>query len=182
MTLTTEDLALTPKQYAELNLADTDLVHAWLEATELNTGLKSPVGWFLAGVRTGQYPANLDDAKQRRAVMVAEAEVRNIGANIETEDELIATLFNPPNLTADIATLERLERETRDSPGRHLYGDTLKAQLKFTSEHGRQQVPHSGGRLARYDTPELRTKTIALWKRHRHLAVVPSTPDDDIPF
>jgi hypothetical protein len=166
VTLTLEDLALTPKQHAELTLAEPRVVSAWLEAVSLKSGLKSPAGWFLAGVRSGDTPPGLDDARERHAVIRAETLIANIGANIVSESELLDELFTPPELTADVETLEHVELETRTSPGRELYGPALLAQLTFTRAHGRQEIPHSGGVLAKHDTPALRARMVARWAMH----------------
>lgn len=163
--LTLDDLGLTPKQFAETELADPQLVSAWLEAAGLNTGLKSPAGWFLAGLRSGQPPADLDDARRRRAVSNAEALVRNVGHAVPDVEELVASLFGPGERTADLATLERLELGTRENPGRSMYEGTLHAAIAATRTHGTREIPGSRGPLAGLWSAELEHRMVSEWRR-----------------
>lgn len=162
--MTLDDLALTPKQHAELGNADPTLVNAWLEATGMASGIKNPTGWFLAGLRTGAPPADLDDARQRTAVLKAERLIRNHAGNIPTEVELLETVFGEPELTADVATLERVGRDL-SADAEEMLGPTLRAQLAHTRLRGREPVPGTGGPLRDFDTQPLRARMVALWQR-----------------
>lgn len=168
---TLDSLALTPKQQAELASVEAGLLEAWLSALDSSPDVRSPVGFVLAGVRSGVAPAAADDARARSATLRAERTVRNLGATIADEAELIAILFAPAELTADIATLERVGAELTPN-AEAVLGATLRAQLAHTREHGRAEVPGSGGPLRGFDSAALRTRMVALWRAQPGVGVL----------
>jgi hypothetical protein len=91
--VTLDDLHLTPSQLAELNRLDAELVSAWLAATGAAGKLERPAGYFLTGVRSGNMPANLDDAVKRKQIHLAETYIRNAGCFLPTEAEFLDELF-----------------------------------------------------------------------------------------
>jgi len=88
MTLLAE-LGLTPAQIHEVEETDDDLVTMWLAATASARGLKSPAGYFLAGIRSGQSPTNDADARVR----LARIRLRNLAHLFPTEDEALEEIF-----------------------------------------------------------------------------------------
>jgi len=88
------DLALTSAQAAEVELADKALVADWLEACGRRKGLRSPAGWFLAGVRSGNRPDSLpDESGKTQAIRLAERRIANLGHQLPSESELIEEIF-----------------------------------------------------------------------------------------
>jgi hypothetical protein len=88
---------LTPSQLVEISGCDEGLVAAWIAAyMDPPASVKNPVGWFLAGVRSGTMPVDVVQSVEARelarAVHVAEAWIRNVGAIVE-EHELVDALF-----------------------------------------------------------------------------------------
>jgi len=106
--LRVEELGLTPGQLAEVEGCDAQIVAAWLEAVEHATGLRSPAGWFMAGVRSGNLPAVVDDARRAQAIRLAELRVRNIGHVLPDEHELREELFGKRALLEPWASDELL--------------------------------------------------------------------------
>ena len=88
-----DQLGLTPSQQTELTTHDPNLVTSWLTAVAAARGLRSPAGWFLAGVRSGNMPSVQLGAAEQQAVRRAEARVRNIGYCLLTERELLDELY-----------------------------------------------------------------------------------------
>jgi hypothetical protein len=83
-----------------------------------------------------------------------------------TRGELIDGLFGPPRQTASLEVLERIETETRSSPGREMFEAALQAQIRFTREQGRQRIPENrDAPLYPYDTPWLRDRMLAEWRQ-----------------
>ena len=87
------ELGLTPAQYAEMQELEEELVQAWLAAVSASSGLRSPVGWFLAGVRSGTLPGAVPDNKRLREVHLAESWIRNAGLFEPDEASLLDALF-----------------------------------------------------------------------------------------
>jgi len=88
------DLGLTSAQAAEVELADKALVADWLEACGRRSGLRSPAGWFLSGVRSGNRPDALpDEAGKAQALRLAERRIANLGHQLPSEAELVEELF-----------------------------------------------------------------------------------------
>jgi len=82
--MTLAELGLTPSQLAEIEDLEPVLVEAWLSALSSAHGLRSPVGWFLAGVRSGIIPGAVTD----NARIQAERYIRKVGYLHQTEDEI----------------------------------------------------------------------------------------------
>jgi hypothetical protein len=91
--LRVEDLGLTPSQLAEVRDADKAQVGAWLEALASTPGLRSPAGWFLAGVRSGNRPNTFSDGVRAQAVHNAERFMINAGRDLPSEAEVLDELF-----------------------------------------------------------------------------------------
>jgi hypothetical protein len=108
-----------------------------------------------------------DATEREHAIRLAERWLITAGAHLPDEASVIAELFQPEEMTADLDLLEHIDRETADTPGRTYYGALLEAQIRRTREHGPQPIPGTAGRLARWDTPDLRHHVIELWRRHR---------------
>jgi hypothetical protein len=88
------DLGLTSAQLAEVRAVDNQLVRDWLEACGRRAGLRSPAGWFLAGVRSGNPPTHgVDESGKAQAVRLAERRIANLGHQLPSEAELLAELF-----------------------------------------------------------------------------------------
>lgn len=88
------DLGLTSAQAAEVALAEERLVRDWLEACGRREGLRSPAGWFLAGVRSGSSPdGGPDEAGKALATRLAERRIVNLGHELPSEAELVEELF-----------------------------------------------------------------------------------------
>jgi hypothetical protein len=88
------DLALTPAQLAEVRAVDNRLVREWLDACALRSGLRSPAGWFLSGVRSGNRPDSLpDESGKAQAIRLAERRIANLGHVLPSEAELLEELF-----------------------------------------------------------------------------------------
>jgi hypothetical protein len=92
------DLGLTPTQLHELEQQDQTLVEEWLEALAHQHGLRTPTGWFLAGVRSGVSPQAQHDQRRDKAIALAEKRVRNLAYAIWHEHELQAELFDRQGL------------------------------------------------------------------------------------
>jgi len=123
-TLSIENLGLTPGQLAEARDAEPGLVEAWLEATAQTTGLRSPAAWFIAGVRSRQQPAGVDDGKRILLVRLAEARVANIGHVLPDEHELREEIFGRRALLEPwagdaelVARMVSLWRQANRAPG-----------------------------------------------------------------
>lgn len=91
------DLQLTPGQTLELETHAPEYIDAWLEATEAqgNT-LKSPTGWFLAGIRSGRDPGDPSakrDATREKAIELAERETRNALLYCPTRTDYLDAVF-----------------------------------------------------------------------------------------
>lgn len=100
-----------------------------------------------------------------RAIALAETWIKNAGGYSDTEEEVIAHLFGPAELTPPLAFLENLDTETKHAPGRHLYDSLLTASIVKTRDEGPQEIPASTGLLSAHDTPELRQRMVDLWTR-----------------
>jgi hypothetical protein len=88
------DLALTPAQLAEVRAVDNQLVREWLDACGRRAGLRSPAGWFLSGVRSGNRPDSVpDEAGKAQAVRLAERRIANLGHRLPSEAELLEEIF-----------------------------------------------------------------------------------------
>jgi len=92
--MTIDELGLTPAQLAELQACDASLVEAWLTAAAAAHGLRSPTGWFLSGVRSGNMPQSEPDRLRSLRVRQAERFVAAAGYVFESEDELVDYLFS----------------------------------------------------------------------------------------
>jgi hypothetical protein len=89
------EMGLTPSQQMEIEHADQALVDAWLVAVgNAGSSLKSPTGFFLAGVRSGVSPTALTDDRVR----LARVRVRNLRHEMPTEDEAMADIFGQGGL------------------------------------------------------------------------------------
>lgn len=102
-----------------------------------------------------------------RAIALAEAWIRNAGGYSDTEEEVIAHLFGPAELTAPLEQLEQIEAETRDAPGRHLYDSLLQSSITRTRAQGQQPTSDTLGQLAAYDDLDLRERMLTLWRTQR---------------
>jgi len=96
-----EDLGLMSFQLAEIEQEADDLVSAWLRAAS-EPGVRSPSGFFLAGVRSGAMPLGHGTApstEERRAQKVLRAErwVSQVGIFFDRPSEIEAELFDGPN-------------------------------------------------------------------------------------
>ena len=88
------DLSLTSAQAAEVELADKALVSSWLDACGRRAGLRSPAGWFLSGVRSGNRPDSVpDESGKAQAIRLAERRIANLGHALPSEAELVEELF-----------------------------------------------------------------------------------------
>jgi hypothetical protein len=105
-----EDLALTPPARAELEAYPDELVQAWLQAVSRSHGIRSPAGFFLAGVRSGNMPGDLADERRSKAVYLAELWLRNVGHVIPSELELERVLFGPRQRLEPWAADDELRR------------------------------------------------------------------------
>ena len=85
-------LGLTPAQLAEIGQADDELVQAWLEHVLTASGVHSPAGLFVSGVRSGNKPGHVTDEQERKALVRAERFIRQVGYICESEQELRAEL------------------------------------------------------------------------------------------
>lgn len=113
------------------------------------------------------------DAREReQAIRLAERRIRHIAATLETEADVIAELFAPPQLTADVDTLERIVALTEGTPLHAL----AQAQLEQTRRRGRTTVDGTAGILSKYDNEDLRHRMLELW---RTLTPEPH-PDSDL--
>jgi hypothetical protein len=92
------NLGLTPGQLAEVEDAGSELVAAWLRATEARHGLKSPTGWFLAGVRSGELPDAPSDSDRANRIRLAELRIRDLWHELPSEAELLEEVFNRQGL------------------------------------------------------------------------------------
>jgi len=92
--MTLAELGLTPAQLAELEACDDALVEAWLAATSAAHGLRSPAGWFLSGVRSGNMPQSEPDRLRSLRVRQAERFVAAAGYVLESEAELVDYFFS----------------------------------------------------------------------------------------
>lgn len=163
---TLADIQFTPTQLAELDRVDPDLIQEWLAVLTTTPNVRSPAGWLLAAIRTGKPPGAAVDVRQRLATQRAEHLIGNQGANWHNEHEAVAELFGPPEMTADIATLERID-QTLTPDQRVLIGRSLAQQLAYTKLNGRRTIRDSGGPLHHHDTPQLRTRMLTLWQAQR---------------
>ena len=89
-----DELELTPNQRDEVNDADPALVAQWLEALSTKSGIKSPTGWFLKGLRSGKPPGYTRDASQARATDLAERETRNALLYCPDEADYLSAIFD----------------------------------------------------------------------------------------
>ena len=128
-------------------------------------------GWAIwrTRVTTVQQARDLvvDISDRPKAIATAEAWIRNAGGYLENESELVAHLFGATELTPPIAYLLQIDRDTKDSRGRHLYGSLLNAAIETTREEGPQEIPATIGLLSRHDDPVLRSRMVELWQAQR---------------
>lgn len=88
------ELGLTPTQYAEVEAHDPEHIDAWLHALDqLPRTVKSPTGWFLAGIRTGGRPGDSTDAERTKQVHLAERYLANAGIYEPSEEAILDALF-----------------------------------------------------------------------------------------
>ena len=88
-----EELGLTPLQLREVEDSGSDLVQAWLGALGASHGLRSPTGWFLAGVRSGNKPDVGQDARKLESLRLAERYLSSVACALPTEAELLDEVF-----------------------------------------------------------------------------------------
>lgn len=132
------DLGLSHMQMKEVGEADSELVDAWLRAAGAPK-IKSPIGLFLSGLRSGDRPLSENVDLRRKAVRLAEAWITNAGLYVPTEAEVISELF-----------------ERSGSHLRPWYDDEdLRAQMIDVWEHERPRAE----RAEREQRDRLRPKT-----------------------
>jgi hypothetical protein len=88
-----EELGLTPLQLAEVEGSGSELVDAWLAAVSARAGLRSPAGWFLSGVRSGNKPEMARDARQLESLRLVERYLESIAHVLPSEAELVDEVF-----------------------------------------------------------------------------------------
>jgi hypothetical protein len=86
------DLGLTHLQMQEVAAVDPELVDAWLHAASAPK-IKSPVGYFLSGLRSGDWPISQSNDARRAATRLAELWIVHAGLYMPTEAELLDELF-----------------------------------------------------------------------------------------
>jgi len=86
------DLGLTPRQYAEVQDADPQLVEEWLVKVS-EPGVSNPAAWFLTGLRSGESPEARHDSERARAIHLAENWVIRVGMLYDREQEILDALF-----------------------------------------------------------------------------------------
>jgi hypothetical protein len=85
------DLELTPLQVRDIEDSDPALVASWLAAAS-EPEIRSPTGYFLAGMRSGEPPwgPNREHAQNLR---LAERWVENVGLLYDQEEAVLDELF-----------------------------------------------------------------------------------------
>lgn len=86
------DLGLTHMQMQEVAAADEVLVEAWLHAASAPK-IKTPAGYFLTGLRSGDMPLSQNIDARRAAVRLAELWIVNAGLYMPTGEEVLHELF-----------------------------------------------------------------------------------------
>lgn len=88
------DLGLSSFQLQEMENLEPTLVTAWLEAAS-KPSVRSPTGFFLTGVRTGQPPrdAGGGEGDRTRAVHLAERWIEFAGLLCDSEEAILDELF-----------------------------------------------------------------------------------------
>lgn len=108
--MSVDELGLTPGQLAELEHLDQALIDAWLSALEHVRGVHSPVGWFLAGVRSGSFPGAVADNEKEQLVRLVQRWLRNAGLYEPDEPSLLDALFGQHGGLRALASDEQLRR------------------------------------------------------------------------
>lgn len=91
--------------------------------------------------------------------------VRRVGYLCPSENELYATLFGGPQMTAPLDFLLKHEQETRGRPGRPMYEPLLKAVIRRTRQNGPEEIPNSEGPLYLWrDDTQLVVEMVTLWR------------------
>lgn len=150
------------------------VVRAINEISEKVTAGKVRSGWRVLRreVLEGASPrhqekATLSDARQT-AIHQAELWIRTAGIHSDSEQEILAELFGATALTAPLATLLELEKNTKTSPGRPYYEALLHAAIERTLDEGPQEIPGTGGPLAAWAGDSvLRERMLELWRQER---------------
>lgn len=150
------ELELTPTQMNELEDSDPELVAQWLEAVSTKTGIKSPAGWFLAGIRSGKRPGEQHDPSRTKAVDLAERYIRNAGLYLPDETSVIDELFGQRG---------RLKTWTTDP--------TLQERMLI---HWRAEQP----RVEEAEAESL--ARAARWRTTNHVPDLPDKPPIQIPW
>jgi hypothetical protein len=61
--------------------------------------LRSPAGWFLSGVRSGNSPdGGLDESGKAQAIRLAERRIANLGHALPSEAEFVEEIFGRRSL------------------------------------------------------------------------------------
>lgn len=79
-------------QMQEVAAADVALVEAWLHAAGAPK-IKTPTGYFLTGLRSGEMPLAQNIDARRSAVKLAELWIVNAGLYVPTAEEVLDELF-----------------------------------------------------------------------------------------
>ena len=91
------DLGLTLFQLAEVHDCDQRLVEEWLAAAS-SSGIRSPTGFFLTGLRSGKPPSEGGGGDDRvHAVRRAERWIVNAGCLLDREQAVLDELFDDRN-------------------------------------------------------------------------------------
>src|SRR5262245_42203731 len=91
------DLGLTPRQHAEVQESDPQLVEMWLEAID-GPDVTNPTAWFLTGLRSGRNPPQHNDSDQARRIRLAERWIERVGLLYDDPNDVVDELFNERGL------------------------------------------------------------------------------------
>lgn len=117
------ELSLTPNQLMEVDRLDRDFVDAWLaELDAKRATIKSPTGFFIAAIRTGQLPAASVATDHLKHIRGAERWIRNVGNLIPAEDETIAYDY-----------LHSIVHTAHNQPTDHALMELLMGQWRLTT-------------------------------------------------
>ena len=137
------DLALTSAQLAEVRAVDNRLVREWLDAAAARSGLRSPAGWFLSGVRSGNRPDSLPDSSGKaQATRLAERRIANLGHVLPSEAELLEELFGKRALLEPWAHDDELRARMLDTWKRQARAP-IAWRRRLVHQHPYADRPHS---------------------------------------
>lgn len=126
--------------------------------------------------RTAQADVVASSASSRQKTLDrATAWIRNAGHHHPTWADAATHLFGDPATTPQLEFLEQLDHDTRNRPGRHLYGPLLTATIADTRANGPRTIPPNPTAIAASlrNDHQARALLEAEWNQHQTYDEIP---------